>query len=698
MPLFAKTDSPPSSFSEMQGNRTSIGSDTGDKSDDSMITSPSRESKMANASALFPTYDDNINTHDKDSLGGNSNKENMDGDDDDGPNLPSLLRFSFPNEADDSSKTSGNIPGLPMPATSPYPHRKRPNAHLSNRDHPLEDSDEEMFSSPRASPTYRTMDGRMVTSKNPFSPYTPDTMVDASSTNPSLGKTPPVFPLTLSSSASSSSSAVGNSRLGVAQLPGLYGQGASKNREGISTAAVAAGAAAAATAATATASDDSAGGSTPVKINLRRRDNTAMTPFRSNYFCVARSGYPSRSGQYSFTGSPIEEIDLPPGVANSPTSRPALSDVDPSDTVGRKVRKLHIDDNVRSGDSRRSNRLFIDTQEANTTYNSGYRHHTSAADEGMGDGKGMSYAQDKVSPTDVMSFPPPTPSKASRAVSGYTPLGSAVPRTPVLDRRTSSRRPFISDDESDDMMGLGGETTKQRKSRFQEDFDVIGQLGDGSFGTVYKCLSRLDGCMYAVKAAKRKAKGIADRDRMLKEVYALAALSDQADTAAFHIVRYHQAWMDENRLYIQTELCSSTLQTEMESNALTEPRRYKLLREILLALEFIHRNNMVHLDIKVRDTNDMTLTMTYMLSSVWVDESPSFCFAIPSSISHTLWFHHNLPFVCLYPTLHDLSLSLSLSHSRSLLWSSSYFLLLCSLLSLSVPPFSSLARKHLHQE
>ena len=87
---------------------------------------------MANASALFPTYDDNINTHDKDSLGGNSNKENMDGDDDDGPNLPSLLRFSFPNAADDSSKTSGNIPGLPMPATSPYPHRKRPNAQLSD--------------------------------------------------------------------------------------------------------------------------------------------------------------------------------------------------------------------------------------------------------------------------------------------------------------------------------------------------------------------------------------------------------------------------------------------------------------------------------------------------------------------------------------------------------------------------------------
>jgi wee1-like protein kinase len=84
----------------------------------------------------------------------------------------------------------------------------------------------------------------------------------------------------------------------------------------------------------------------------------------------------------------------------------------------------------------------------------------------------------------------------------------------------------------------------------------------------------------------------------LQQVYALAALSDQADTANFHIVRYHQAWMEHDRLYIQTELCSGTLSDEMNREMLSTPRRYKLLREILLALDFIHRHNMVHLDIK----------------------------------------------------------------------------------------------------
>lgn len=82
-------------------------------------------------------------------------------------------------------------------------------------------------------------------------------------------------------------------------------------------------------------------------------------------------------------------------------------------------------------------------------------------------------------------------------------------------------------------------------------------------------------------------------------MYALAALSDLADTANFHIVRFHQAWMEDDRLFIQTELCIGTLSEEIARGDLAdENRRYKLLREMLLALDLIHRNNMVHLDIK----------------------------------------------------------------------------------------------------
>jgi serine/threonine protein kinase len=56
--------------------------------------------------------------------------------------------------------------------------------------------------------------------------------------------------------------------------------------------------------------------------------------------------------------------------------------------------------------------------------------------------------------------------------------------------------------------------------------------------------------------------------------------------------------MEDDRLYIQTELCSGTLAEELAAGPMAEPRRFKVLREILLALDFIHRQYMVHLDIK----------------------------------------------------------------------------------------------------
>lgn len=144
-------------------------------------------------------------------------------------------------------------------------------------------------------------------------------------------------------------------------------------------------------------------------------------------------------------------------------------------------------------------------------------------------------------------------------------------------------------------------------SRFAQDFKIVDTLGSGSFGNVYSCLSEIDGQMYAVKASKGKAKGSSDKKRMLQEVKALAELSDISDIAAFHIVRYHQAWMEEDdlgfsRLYIVTDLCERTLLDEMRDENvklwIDFPRLYKLLREMLLALNLVHTKGKVHLDIK----------------------------------------------------------------------------------------------------
>lgn len=81
---------------------------------------------------------------------------------------------------------------------------------------------------------------------------------------------------------------------------------------------------------------------------------------------------------------------------------------------------------------------------------------------------------------------------------------------------------------------------------------------------------------------------------MLKEIYALSAVRDNV-----HVVRYYSSWEEDGKLYIQTELCSGTLQQQCaHQGPLADSQLRTVTSHIATGLAFIHKTGMTHLDIK----------------------------------------------------------------------------------------------------
>ncbi|XP_033308886.1 wee1-like protein kinase isoform X2 [Bombus bifarius] len=135
--------------------------------------------------------------------------------------------------------------------------------------------------------------------------------------------------------------------------------------------------------------------------------------------------------------------------------------------------------------------------------------------------------------------------------------------------------------------------------RYHQEFHELGLIGTGEFGSVYKCINRLDGCIYAIKKSIKPVAGSINEKNALNEVYAHAVLGKHQ-----HVVRYYSAWAEDNHMIIQNEYCNGgsladgIINLEKEKKHFTEAEMRQLLLHVAEGLRYIHSMQLVHMDIK----------------------------------------------------------------------------------------------------
>lgn len=136
---------------------------------------------------------------------------------------------------------------------------------------------------------------------------------------------------------------------------------------------------------------------------------------------------------------------------------------------------------------------------------------------------------------------------------------------------------------------------KKNESYFEQCFETVRKLGEGSFGEVFHVRSRDDGKFYAIKKMKQIFRSEAHRRERLQEVRRYEQFSNNENCVALY-----KAWEQDDLLFMQIELCRGSVEDYVE-NIMHVPESFvwSFLLDMLLALKSLHDKNLVHLDIKL---------------------------------------------------------------------------------------------------
>ena len=131
-------------------------------------------------------------------------------------------------------------------------------------------------------------------------------------------------------------------------------------------------------------------------------------------------------------------------------------------------------------------------------------------------------------------------------------------------------------------------------------FEILTQLGKGSFGAVYKVLRKTDNKIYAMKIVNIPNLSQKEINNSLNEIRILASIHNP------HVVSYHEAFYSENTKTLHlimdylddSDLENKIISYKKSNKQFLEKEIWKIFKQIVIGLKSLHDNKIIHRDLK----------------------------------------------------------------------------------------------------
>ncbi|VVC40197.1 Hypothetical protein CINCED_3A017883 [Cinara cedri] len=129
-------------------------------------------------------------------------------------------------------------------------------------------------------------------------------------------------------------------------------------------------------------------------------------------------------------------------------------------------------------------------------------------------------------------------------------------------------------------------------------YDKLEQIGEGTYGVVYKALDKQTGKFVALKKVRMETSAEGVPSTAMREISLLKEINHE------NVVKLHDVIMSDNKLFLVFEFMDQDLKKLLESrrkefgSGLPEPIIKNYLYQILNALAYCHMHRIIHRDLK----------------------------------------------------------------------------------------------------